>query len=359
MITLITGGPGLGKTAHAVDTLQKLYSDRPVFSNVRGLKLDHSAIPKIEDWTVEVSNQQGTSEHQFTFPPGAVILIDECQQFFRPRASGSRVPPYVQAFETHRHRGIDFVLVTQGTHLVDHNLKALIKGGKHVHLRTTWLGRYSYEASEMIDADSKASLAQCSKRRYKLPSHVFDLYKSAELHTKPPRPRLPMQAYVLAAVLIGGSALAYSIGGKINDKIQPGITGQNLSADPQASGDAQRRTLAQGVAVVVPLRIQEALTPTDDHNPLSAPLYAAVVPSVTAPEVVGCISSRQACTCFSQQSTPVWLPDEQCRQRAAGQYFDPYRSAPALESKTRPMPIDAQEAPEARQGSGNSLPSPA
>lgn len=359
MITLITGGPGLGKTAHAVDLLLTLYANRPVFSNVRGLTLEHSPIPKIEEWTVEEPNQQGTSEHHFTFPPGAVILIDECQQFFRPRSSGSRVPPYVQAFETHRHRGIDFLLITQGTHLVDHNLKALIKGGKHVHLRTTWLGRYSYESSEMIDADSKASLAQCSKRRYRLPTHVYNLYKSAELHTKPPKPRLPMQAYVLGAVVIGGGALAYSVGSKIDDKISPGLAASSdlPSAPPGTWGEAQPTTNGPGKPTAVPERILEAMTPTDDHNPLSAPLYAAVVPSVVAPEVVGCIASKRACSCYSQQSTPVWLPDEQCRQRAAGQYFDPYRHP--SESQTRPMHTKTQEAPPAREGGGNSLPSPA
>ena len=113
MITLITGGPGLGKTAHAVDILQRDYAGKTIFSNIRELKTEHSKLPKVAEWTVSTINDQGTEEHKFSFPPGSIIVIDECQDFFRPRASGSKVPPYIQAFETHRHTGVDFILITQ------------------------------------------------------------------------------------------------------------------------------------------------------------------------------------------------------------------------------------------------------
>ncbi|OAI19974.1 hypothetical protein A1355_03230 [Methylomonas koyamae] len=40
------------------------------------------------------------------------------------------------------------------------------------------------------------------KSGYKLPKHVFELYKSASLHTKQER-KLPVQVYILAACLVG------------------------------------------------------------------------------------------------------------------------------------------------------------
>lgn len=332
MITLITGGPGMGKTALAVSLLIDQYASRPIFTNIRGLTLDHSKLPKLEEWTSETPNDQGTSEHHFTFPPGAVVVIDECQQFFRPRASGSKVPPYISAFETHRHRGIDFILVTQGSGLLDNNIKKLVKGGLHIFLKSSYVGRYRYEKSEVINEEDKTAIALASRRKYKLPTKVFDLYKSAELHTKPPRAKLPLAAYLLIAAVIGGGGLAYQASSRISTAIDPDK--ETASAIHAAPGAAQPTTSAAMVATGVPDRIIEAMVPADDHNPLSAPLYAAVVPPVVAPEVIGCIASRKSCTCYSQQQTPVWLPEPQCRQRAAGLYFDPYRQPMQREQGT-------------------------
>ena len=224
---------------------------------------------------------------------------------------------------------------TQGPNLVDTNLRALIRGGKHVHLRSTWLGRYAYESSECIDVESKASLAQCSRRKYKLPTHVFDQYKSAELHTKPKRPRLPLQVYAFIALVFVGGILAYKFGFFLKDKIAPVAEIGNSTGTPGETQSTPSVTAALPASSVVPDRIIEALTPLDDHNPLSAPLYAALAPSVTVPVITGCITSKRICTCYSQQSTPIWLPDDQCRQRAAGLYYDPYHQ-PFTEDKTEP-----------------------
>lgn len=353
MITLITAGPGMGKTALAVSMLMDEYKGRPIFTNINGLTLDHSPLPRVDDWTTETTNNQGTAEYKFTFPPGAIIVIDECQHFFRPRAAGSKVPPYVQAFETHRHTGVDFVLITQGTRLIDYNLRSLIKGGRHIHLHQSFFTRYRLERNECIDEDDKASRNLASRRKYKLPSHVFPLYKSSELHTKPPRARLPIQAYILA-----GSAVAMvTIGGflynRMDKKFDPdpaAMVGGTGAAQPPQGPLTERHTDAPSI----PNRIVEALTPTDDHNPLSAPLYSSLAPPIVPPEVQGCISSKRACNCYSQQQTPIWMPEEQCRQRAAGLYYDPYRQPPTDKPvrAAAPHQADPATAPEGGSSEG-------
>lgn len=333
MITLITGGPGMGKTALAVSLLVDQYASRPIFTNIRGLTLDHSKLPKLEEWTSETPNDQGTSEHHFTFPPGAVVVIDECQQFFRPRASGSKVPPYISAFETHRHRGIDFILVTQGSGLLDNNIKKLVKGGLHIFLKSSYVGRYRYEKSEVINEEDKTAIALASRRKYKLPTKVFSLYKSAELHTKPPRAKLPLAAYLLIAAVLGGGGLAYQASSRIAGAINPDeqIIEYANHAQP---GAAKPTTSGAMVAAVVPHSLIAAMIPDDAFNVLSAPLYAAAVPPVVAPEVIGCISSARSCTCYTQQSTPIMVPLPQCRLRAEGKFFDPYRQPMQREQGT-------------------------
>jgi zona occludens toxin len=355
----------MGKTALLVQMLMGQYAGRPVFTNVRGLTLEHSKLPLIEEWTTEERNDQGTSEYQFTFPPGSVVAIDECQQFFRPRATGSKVPPYISAFETHRHRGIDFILLTQGSGLLDANIRKLVKGGLHIFLKSSYLGRYRYEKSEVINEDDKSSYSLATKRKYRLPKETFNLYKSAELHTKPPRAKLPWAAYVVVGAVAIGGFLAWKTTSRISGVVNPGETkAEGVNQDVPRLNDGRAVAV---MASAVPARLVEAMTPADDANPLSAPLYAAVVPPVVAPEVVGCIASAKSCTCYSQQATPVWLPPEQCRQRAAGLYYDPYHQpkqreqedtqiadtkAPVLKAKPDDSTPLAQNPPRAREGLG-------
>lgn len=353
MITLITGGPGAGKTALALHLYLSESKGRPLFSNIRELTIDHSAVPHIDDWTVFEKNDQGSGEFRFSFPENAVIILDEAQQFFRPRAAGSKVPPYVQAFETHRQDGIDFILMTQHSTFIDANIRKLIKNARHIFIKPGFFGRYIFQRPDLIDEDDRSQLALCKKTKYKLPAYVFPLYKSSKKHTKLARPGLPIQAYVLGVALLvlagGGYALYGSMEKKFGDK-EPELV------ELGDSGAAQPRLWREDEPVSrVPDRIIEATTPTDDHNPLSAPLYATIAPPVTPPAITGCIASARACTCYSQQSTPVWLPESQCRERAAGRYYDPYHQ-PTQREQARLETISRRAAGEAVAGSAAQLP---
>lgn len=344
MITLITGGPGLGKTALALDIIQKEYAGRTLFSNVRGLTIEHGQLPKVEEWTKQTTNAQGVEDFEFTFPAGSIIVIDECQRFFPPRASGSKVPSTLRAFETHRHTGVDFILITQGTRLIDVHLRSLIKGGRHIFLHQAFLSRYRFERNECIDEDDRSSRALAAKRKYTLPKHVFNLYKSSELHTKPPRSKLPIQAYVLGLSIILLTGIGYRIYTRANERFPDKTQTAKLSA---VEGTAQPSPEPRDSKPHVATNLIEAMTPKDPENPLSAPIYEQAAPEVVPPTIEVCISSKRACTCYSQQQTPIWVPDTQCRNRAAGKYYDPYRAPspddekglrtqPTATSQTRP-----------------------
>jgi zona occludens toxin len=317
MITLITGGPGLGKTALAVKMLLNDYPNRPIFTNINSLTLPHEALPPLEQWTEKRANAQGTHEHHYVFPPGAVIVIDECQQFFRPRSAAAAVPPYVQAFETHRHAGIDFILVTQGSRLIDSNLRSLVKGGKHIVLRSTFIGRYQYERSEVIDEESKTSLELSSRRRYVLPKEVYPLYKSSELHTKPPRPKLPVQAYILVIAIGIGISLFYYAKSSIEAKTKPQLATVPAKHEPGQSIDI--------APVLMPADLAMAQIPEDKNNHLSAPLYKALVPQPDLPFIAGCIKGINKCSCYTHSAVPIQHVDKSiCIQIASGQYHNPY-----------------------------------
>lgn len=113
--------------------------------------------------------------------PGDVVVIDECQTVFRPMSAGKRAPGFVRQLEVHRHYGIDFVLITQHPQLLHSNVRALV--GKHRHVRRLF-GRGAaliYEWDHCSPPD-RIKTATSSVWRYR--RKAFELYKSAQLHTK-------------------------------------------------------------------------------------------------------------------------------------------------------------------------------
>lgn len=328
MITLITGVPGVGKTALTVRELLALKGERPIYSNINGLKIDH--FPVDHSW---VANWQDNA------PEDALIVIDEAQHSFRPRPQGSKVPENVAAFETHRHLGVDFILVTQRPTLLDSNIRGLV--GRYLHIRQTPLSRVVHEAMEVVDFSQKSVREENAKTPYKLPKEVFSLYKSSQLHTKKPPVKLPTAVYMLLALVPVVGVISYYLYGSINSKLTPS------AAVEAGRGAGLPATLTPDRIVDHGQRLHLAMLPIDPENPLSAPLYAEVLPPVVPPQIVGCIASQRSCACYSQQSTPVWLPDDQCRQRAAGKYYDPYRQP--MQQQTGNAQTNPQQAPAATE----------
>jgi zona occludens toxin len=327
MITLLTGVPGAGKTALAVKTLleDKTLEGRPIYTNITGLKLPH--FPIDADW---IRNWHTNA------PPGAFILFDECQDVFPPRHVSREPPEFVNMLSKHRKDfSVDFFIITQSPSLIDHAVKALV--GRYLYIRQDGLITMLHESKKVLDFEDKGVRETHAGTPYKLPKQVFDLYTSAEIHTKKPRRRLPAAVYVFGFAVV----LAVSLGAYIYKSRFAAVVGPVVSVvGEQGAGVAAP---AAPTVPAVPERIIEAMIPTDDHNPLSAPLYAAVVPPVVAPEVVGCISNSRTCTCYNQQATPVWIPDEQCKQRATGHYYDPYRSTQPVQAAERST--NRQQAP--------------
>jgi len=205
MITIITGVPGMGKTALLVQMLlknDKAANPRPVFvMGIPDLKIEHIKAPPVEDWTEKRPDPDDPSLmlDYFTFPPNSYLILDEAQRVYRPRAAGTKVPPYVAALETHRHTGLDIILLTQKPNLVDVNVRHLC--GRHIHIRDSVLGRRLYEWPEYNDTDNKANLDAATKRAFKPPKESFKYYKSSELHTKQPRRFHQVWVYLALSVL--------------------------------------------------------------------------------------------------------------------------------------------------------------
>lgn len=312
MITLFTGAPGAGKTAALVDLLSKLEGDRPIFvDGLNGLKLPHMPCDATK-WPEEL-------------PDGAILVIDEVQRMWRPRGPGSKVPPEVQALETHRHRGIDIYVTTQAPRLLDANVRALV--GRHVHIRDTgWLGRHWYEWPEVNDAMAWKTCQ--NKRSYKLPKHAFDLYKSSSLHTKPVR-KTPAIKY-LAVLAVVGALIGAAVVVRIMSK---GVTDAPTAASvaPKLIGGPAGAAAHGGAPASLPapfLDDRVVFMPRISDKPETAPAYDPMRVVVNMPRIAGVVCFKGECRCMSQQGTVLDIQHKVCAAWLERPAFDPYTMPP-------------------------------
>jgi zona occludens toxin len=181
MITLITGTPGAGKTLYAVQHIVKelLPQKRLIFSNINGLR-----IPQVMDCGAD-----GPFRWE-EYPDGTIFVFDEVQHQWPAERRVSEVPPSVKALDTHRHRGMDFVLVTQSPMGIDPRVRRLI--GRHIHLHRPLNGSYARVMdwpTVQNDPNPPTAYDDGARQFFKYPKELFDLYDSASLHTM--RPRFP------------------------------------------------------------------------------------------------------------------------------------------------------------------------
>lgn len=367
MITIITGTPGAGKTALAVSMLDELIQAaqksgeclRPIFvMGIPELQLPHEPTPTIDQWTFKEPAPEDPTllEAHFAFPDGSLVIVDEAQKVYRPRASASKVPDHVSAFERHRHRGIDFWLITQHPGLLDANVRKL--AGKHIHLRALWAGRRLYEWSECADPESVSDRDKAIQRPYRLPSRIFGLYKSASLHVKQSR-RLPWQLWVVgAAIGVSGylgwgvyKRISGAIGGEPVPVAAEKAPGGRLQVEAAPGAAQAARGASQAVAAkVAPGVTVDDWTPRIRTRPETAPMYDGFRQVRVLPVVAGCVAMRDQCRCYTDQGTDAFLTGEECREWLRSPPFNPWRE-PQQQAPVR-AGAPAAAALDAEPGSG-------
>lgn len=306
MITLITGLPGSGKSLFTLKTVKDLADkeNRPVFYHgIPELTLDWQLMDKGEDWV--------------DCPKGAIIVVDECQTTFRPRANGATVPKHVSQLEVHRHDGHDLFLITQHPMLLDGNVRRLV--GRHYHV----VRFYGFQKSTIHEFQSVRenvkSLKDSMEKHFVYPKEVFGWYKSADMHTMKKRiPARLVLVIVLPILLIALLVYAWiTISGFSDHKIEDakdqdkdgGLLNVQGIQPMQPPPQAQRLDwYAQQVERVPGL-------------PHTKPAYDEITKPVTAPINAACVDFRGQCKCYSQQGTELSTDEPLCRQIIAKGFF--------------------------------------
>lgn len=329
MITLTTGTPGAGKSAYTLSLMIKMLAEgRPLYVHgVPNLSIPHIAVSCQSancehcsqlDWS-KLYRMPSAEEWHLWAPQGAVLFFDEVQNVYRPRSSGSKVPGSVAAFETHRHRGLDFFLVTQHPRLIDSNVRQLV--GRHVHLVSSWKGRTMFDWPEC--SDSLSNKSEAIKTSYSLPKEVFPLYKSSSLHTKPIR-KYPPQLFLFIAMIFALVFLGSRLYLRLNhDPVQ--VAGASTAVPVDVAHDAVS-PMTDGVSPVIEANFD--YNPTIPNVPESAPAFSALAKPVSFPRLAGCVVNRQhpdSCRCYTQQGTPYFVSNDMCLSHIDFGRFNPYK----------------------------------
>jgi len=340
-ITLITAVPGSGKTLRTV-----WYADKAVkagelvfASNVNGL-----AIPQVVDFEDPTKWQE--------LPTGSILIVDEAQQFFRAAKSGDPVPDYIKAMETIRHQGIRLILITQHPALIHSNIRALV--GLHEHL-VRENGKQSakvYRRNSVIDnVRSHTALAREDSETWAYPKHVFELYKSAEVHTveRKIQSRFKRGVAMLAIAALLGSVVVWRIKDRLSDEQAPVATesadkAQAARADKPAALASTDDSERNGRALVHTAQdYSDRYTPLIANAPWSAPAFvnrepladpSLVCMSTGAGEDVNGDHRDASCRCVTEQGTRYEAPDAECRKMARnGPMYNPFKSATQYEAQ--------------------------
>jgi hypothetical protein len=360
-IILVTGLPGHGKTLWTLAKYKHIHEAppkgeaRPVFHasgqadrEKRGQV--HGIPGLVLPW--EPFDPQAWDK----LPAGGLGIIDEAQFVFPIRQGRSEPPEFIAKLATHRHLGVDLVLVTQHPKLLDPFVLRLID--QHFHVRRKFGTKFAtiLEFPGGVRDYPEKSNKDAVRHEWRYPKAVFDLYKSAEVHTV--KSRLPMRVYVMMAaplVFLGLAGVAYT---RLNPEAQAArvraATGQPAASAPASDGEAGgvMRVPGHGKGREPAAQWVSDFAPRVAGLPHTAPAYDELTKPVEAPYPAYCVSlgGDYPCKCYTQRGTALDVPKPTCESVARGGFFaywakererEPSRAAeaprPSQVSQTEPQ----------------------
>lgn len=331
-VSLVTAIPGSYKSARMVQCMRDLIADGELVygCNIEGLKLK-GVIPW-EDPT-----------NWYDLPPGAILFVDEAQNYFRARRGGEP-PKYITDMETIRHEGVRLVLVTQQPNYLDTHLRGLI--GYHEHLirekgkDKSFVFRTDH-CMEQVRISIKKAKSLYDYEMWAPDKTIFGEYKSAQVHTV----QYAMPSLVKKALVLAPIALALFVGTWFfifRDAAAQIDQGKGAEAKTAALPPSQAGAVSLfGNTPGAPQKVRTAGDYFNRFMPLvegiawTAPAW--VDQPVRSEPHVFCIEGGAGytdagykpagVTCLTEQGTPVEMDPETARKIARhGEPYNPYKA---------------------------------
>lgn len=334
-IILVTGLPGHGKTLwtlaryqHAAEPPPKGQA-RPVFhASGQADRTKRDQVHGIPDLKLpwEPFDPSAWSK----LPANSIGIIDEAQFVFPIRQGRSEPPDHIAQLATHRHLGVDLVLITQHPKLLDPFVLRLVD--QHFHVRRKFGTKFAsvFESVTGVRDNVDRSTKDMIRHEWRYPKSVFDLYRSAEVHTV--KSRLPMRVYVMMAAPLLFLGLAWAAWSRLNPDAQAErlreITGQPAAASaPPSSPDDSRagpmRVPGQQERRDGGVHWVANFSPRVQGLPHTAPAYDHLTEPQEAPYPAYCVSlgAGYPCKCYTQRGTGLAVPLATCESIAKDGFF--------------------------------------
>ncbi len=329
MIYFTTGANGAGKTLITLRDVraQQLKENRPVYFH--GFEMDPAK-------ALEFGWKAFDPKKWQDLPDGSICIMDECQNEFPMRRSGSEVPEYINAIaQFRRKRGFDFWLIAPHPSLVDIFVRRLIdKPSWHRHLKRTFGADLVSEikfSSPDIKCEEPGSSSRGEVSMVAYPKEVYTWYKSASLHTG--KRKLPKAVYVFAAAAVLVPVLGYAAFSML-----PGGSASKAktSAPDLAAPTTQQAKTAAPMSAV---DYVASYVPRIPGLPHTAPRFDEVTKPTEAPYPAACVSMGEKCDCYTQQGTKLSTPRQTCLQIVAGGFFMDWKP----QTLSAPLPTAKQD----------------
>ncbi|MCW2065487.1 UNVERIFIED_ORG: hypothetical protein M2420_000825 [Stenotrophomonas maltophilia] len=332
MIYWFTGQPGHGKTLHAIERLLEFKDQgRIVYAcNIRQFDYAGTGV-------LEMTPEQFRDWPNF-LPDGAVALVDEAYEhdMLPKRAPGAKVPHHVEQLAKHRHRGLDFIFVSQSPDKqCDQFVHDLIE--RHVHVRRRFGTQFvQLREFDRFEAQAEKAIPLVNRRR-KLPKRPMGTYKSTELDTT--EKRIPWYIIALPILLVVAVVMMYVVFGRMGKRLggeeSPAVV---PAANSAALRDGASATAGGAAAPVGREPIKEYVDkflPRIPSQPWSAPVYDGALSVPSEPPRLFCMSSLggqnglgehddPSCSCVTEQGNGYDIDEPTCRYIARRGQYEPY-----------------------------------
>jgi len=225
MIRLVTGAPGAGKTCFTLKAVRRLEIDElknglnrlTVFVNI---PINEENCP-FENWESVKKTEEEMSYFDWReYPDGTRFVYDEAQYSFPSKNAASNRSPIVKDLTIHRHRGFDFILITQGPNLIDTFIHPLIEFHEHYD---NWLGtklvkKRTWNCVNKVPLPP-TSESNAEKDLFRLPKEVFPWYQSTSLDTR--KPRIPKKLFYMIGLGFASMALVMFLMKSMYSRVMP------------------------------------------------------------------------------------------------------------------------------------------
>jgi len=273
VIEMLEGVPGSGKSYYAVSErlLKWVRAGRRVYVFVDGVYLDRLALFEGVELTVlqqQITLWESGEEVKaglLHVEPGSAVLIDEVQTVFRSKDKTD--PQLLRWLETHRHRGIDLVLMCQQYGQVTLGVNRLVEATTKFRRLDRFGLKNRYQASVRGNPEELEVIRMFSGKYEPKLYAYYSSYASATVReTARGGSMLKSPTLIIGALGLLVAVAWFAFGGWLSGvkPIPPAAAVSTISAPPPLPTAAVSQPVA-GVPVVVPatvhpIRIQGGMT---------------------------------------------------------------------------------------------------